>query len=171
MPARLQPAEIARLCGRRAENIYTARDYCCAEAVIVTLNGAFNCGLDQATAVALGSGFCHGMGGAGCACGALAGAEIGLSLLLGPRREGGLEKKKFQREVACLMHDRFKERFAATCCRVLLKNRKERGGASCAELTRGAAELAAQLVLAHRPELAAATDRDFLLRQEVKPAP
>ncbi len=170
MPETMQAAEIAKLVGLRVENIYTVRSYCCAEAVIVGLNGVFRGGLDEATAAALGSGFCHGMGGAGCACGALVGAELGLGLLLGPRREGGLAKKVFQKEVASLMHDRFKERFAATCCRVLLKHRKEKGGASCPELTRGATELAVALLLAHRPELAGAIDRDFLLRREVKGA-
>lgn len=154
--------EIVRLCGLRAENIFSVRGYCCAEAVIVALNGVFRGGLAE-TAAALGSGFCHGMGGAGCSCGALVGAEAGLGLLLGPRREGGLEKKKFQQQLARPMHDRFKQRYAATCCRVLLKNRKDKGKAGCAELTRGGAELAAQLLLEQRPHLAQNLDRDFLL--------
>lgn len=160
--------EIAVCCGQRAENIFTQRGYCCSETVIVTLNGAFKLGLDESTAAGLGSGFCHGMGGAGCVCGALAGAEVILGLLLGPRREGGMAKKKFQQEVAAVMHDRFKERFAATCCRVLLKKRKEKQGAGCAELTRGAAEIAAELALTRRPELAAGVDRDFLAARDQK---
>ncbi|MDF1614990.1 C-GCAxxG-C-C family protein [Desulfurivibrio dismutans] len=162
--------EIPALCGQRAENIFSQRNFCCAEAVIVTLNATFKIGLEEATAAGLGSGFCHGMGGAGCVCGALAGAEMMLGLLLGPRREGGLAKKVFQKEVAAVMHDRFKERFAATCCRVLLKKRKEKQGAACAELTRGAAEIAAELVLARRPELAAGVDRDFLAARDRKSA-
>lgn len=161
--------EISRLCGERAENIYTARGYCCAEAVIVALDGAFRGGLGEETAARLGSGFCHGLGGAGCLCGALAGGEIIVALYLGPRGPGGMEKKAFQKEVARELHDRFRQRFAATCCRVLLKRRKqETGAASCLELTAGAAEIVAGLLLAQRPELAAGMDREFLAVREEK---
>jgi C_GCAxxG_C_C family probable redox protein len=160
--------EISRLCGERAENIYTARGYCCAEAVIVALEGAFRGGLGEETAARLGSGFCHGLGGAGCLCGALAGGEIIVALYLGPRGPGGLEKKAFQKEVARELHDRFRQRFAATCCRALLKRRKEQGGASCLALTVGAAEIAAALLLALRPALADRVDREFLALREEK---
>lgn len=142
-----QTEELARRCGAAAEEIYRKKDYCCSEAVIVALNSAFEGGLDESQAAALGSGFCHGMGGAGCLCGALAGAEIMLGLLLGPRREGGMEKKTFQSKVAMPMHDVFKELYGATCCRVLKKRGKERGGVPCPELTRGGAELAAAILL------------------------
>lgn len=161
-------SEIPQQCGQRAANIYDSRGYCCAEAVIVTLNGAFRLGLDDVTAAGLGSGFCHGMGGAGCVCGALAGAEMALGLLLGPRRTRGMAKKEFQKKVAAVMHDRFKERYQATCCRVLLKKRRGKQGVGCAELTRGAAELAAELALSLRPELAARVDQAFLAVRDRK---
>jgi len=160
--------EIIRLCGLRTENIYTARRYCCAEAVLVALDGAFRGGLGQETAARLGSGFCHGMGGGGCVCGALAGAGIVVGLLLGPRGQGGMKKKAFEKEVSRALHDRFRERFAATCCGVLLKRQKGQGGASCLELTVGAAEIAAALLLAQRPELADRVDREFLAVREKK---
>jgi len=159
--------EIVSLAGQRAANIYEARGYCCAEAVVAMLNGAFGGGLPPELAAQLGSGFCHGMGGAGCVCGALAGAEIGLSLFLGPRQPHGLKKKEFEK-VAKEMHDRFRERFGATCCRALLKRRKERQGASCKELTRGGAELAAELLLKNRFALAGQVDLDFLSIRESK---
>lgn len=160
--------EIIRLCGERAANIYTVRGYCCSEAVLAALDGGFRGGLGQETAARLGSGFCHGMGGAGCVCGALAGAEMAASLLLGPRQEGGMEKEPFRREVARVLHDRFRERYKATCCRVLLKRRKQNGGASCLELTVGAAEIAAGLLLEQRPETVAGVDREFLSVREEK---
>lgn len=158
---------IAALVGERAANIYTVRSYCCSETVIAVLNQAFGGDLSPEMAVRLGSGFCHGMGGAGCACGALAGAEIALSLVLGPRQAGGMKKKEFE-EVAKEMHDRFRARFAATCCRVLIKRRKEKNGATCKELTVGGAEIAADLILEQRPELAAKADLDFLAVREAK---
>lgn len=164
-----QQQEIVRLAGERAMNIFDARGYCCAEAVLCVLNQGFGGDLTPEMAVRLGSGFCHGMGGAGCTCGSLAGAEVGLSLLLGPRQPGGMKKKEFE-AVAKAMHDRFKERFSATCCRILLKRRKEKKGASCKELTGGGAEIAAALLLAIKPELESRVDFDFLRARESKVA-
>jgi len=160
-------SRIVDLVGQRAANIYTARSYCCSEAVIVVINQGFRGDLSPEMAVRLGSGFCHGMGGAGCACGALAGAEVALSLFLGPRQPGGMKGKEFEK-VAKEMHDRFRARFSATCCRVLLKRRKEKNGATCKELTVGGAEIAAGLMLEQRPELAAKADLDFLAVRESK---
>jgi C_GCAxxG_C_C family probable redox protein len=158
---------IIALIGERAGNIFTARGYCCSETVIVVINQAFYGDLSSEMAVRLGSGFCHGMGGAGCTCGSLAGAEVALSLFLGPRQPGGMQTKEFEK-VAKEMHDRFRERFAATCCRVLLKRRKEKNGATCKELTVGGAQIAAQLLLEQRPELASKVDLDFLAIRESK---
>lgn len=160
-------AELISLAGARAVNIFEARGYCCAEAVIAMMNEGFGGGLPPELAAQLGSGFCHGMGGAGCTCGALGGAEIALGLFLGPRQAHGMKSKAFEK-VAKEMHDRFKERFSATCCRVLLKRRKEKQGASCKELTQGGAELAASLLLANRPELAGRANREFLATRESK---
>jgi C_GCAxxG_C_C family probable redox protein len=158
---------LAERIGQRAENIYSARGYCCSESVLVVINQAFHGDLSPELALRLGSGFCHGMGGAGCACGSLAGAEVALSLFLGPRQSGGMKAKEFEK-VAKEMHDRFRDRFAATCCRVLLKRRKEKNGPTCKELTVGGAEIAAELILAQRPELAAEADLDFLAARESK---
>lgn len=160
-------AHIIELVGQRAANIFSARGYCCSETVLVVLNQGFRGDLSSEMAVRLGSGFCHGMGGAGCTCGSLAGAEVAISLFLGPRQPGGMKSKEFE-PVAKEMHDRFRARFAATCCRVLLRRRKEKNGATCKELTVGGAEIAAELILAQRPELATKVDLDFLAIRESK---
>ena len=160
-------ARIVELVGQRAENIFAARGYCCSESVIVVINQGFRGDLSPELAVRLGSGFCHGMGGAGCTCGSLAGGEVAISLFLGPRQAGGMKAKEFEK-VAKEMHDRFRTRFAATCCRVLLKRRKEKNGATCKELTVGGAEIAAELILEQRPELAGFVDLDFLALRESK---
>ena len=160
-------AHIVELIGQRAANIFSARGYCCSETVIVVINQAFRGDLSPELAVRLGSGFCHGMGGAGCTCGSLAGAEVALSLFLGPRQQGGMKTKEFEK-VAKEMHDRFRARFSATCCRVLLRRRKEKNGATCKELTVGGAEIAASLILEQRPELAPKADLDFLNTRESK---
>jgi len=160
-------AGIIELVGQRAANIFTARGYCCSETVIVVINQAFRGDLSPELAVRLGSGFCHGMGGAGCTCGSLAGGEVAISFFLGPRQAGGMKAKEFD-QVAKEMHDRFRARFSATCCRVLLKRRKEKNGAACKELTVGGAEIAAGLILEQRPELGGLADLEFLSLRESK---
>ncbi len=159
--------ELIALAGERAANLYDAKKICCAEAVILTLNETFAGGLAPEMAVRLGAGFCGGMGGAGCSCGALTGAEMALGLYLAPNLPEGLAQKPF-RAVSKELHDRFKERYTATCCRKLLKLGKEKQGASCKELTRGGAELVTELLLAHRPELADKGDMDFLRQRDSK---
>lgn len=163
----MQPAEIAALAKARAGNIYEAKGYCCSETVVYLINRAFSGPLSDDLAASIGAGFCHGMGGAGCLCGGLAGAGIGLGLFLGPQRAGGMKKKEFQ-ALAREAHDRFKARFGATCCRTLLKRRKENKGANCQELTTGGAEMAVALLLEARPELVARADLDFLRQRESK---
>lgn len=162
-----QIRELIVQAGERAENLYDAKKICCAEAVLLTLNDAFGGGLAPEMAVRLGSGLCGGMGGAGCSCGALTGAEMALGLFLGPNLDMGLREKKF-RAVSKELHDRFKERYSATCCRKLLQLGKKKKGASCKELTRGGAELVTELVLTHRPELAGKGDLEFLGRRDSK---
>jgi C_GCAxxG_C_C family probable redox protein len=164
---------LAQLAGARAANLFDRHRLCCSEAVIVMLNRGFGGGLATEAALQLAAGFCNGMGGAGCSCGALSGAVTGLGLFLGPHGAEGCGKKKF-RGVVREMHDRFRERFHATCCRVLSKKVKHDEKAhrvNCLLLTRGGAEIAVRLLLAARPDLVNRADRDFLTAQDgVRPA-
>lgn len=164
-----QVEEIIALAGERAANIYEARGLCCSESVLATVNQGFGGDLSEEMAIQLGSGFCHGMGGAGCSCGSLAGGELALGLILSHRGPDGLKKKKFER-VCRQMHDQFKKRFSATCCRVLISRRKKNNGATCKELTQGAAELVTALLLENRPALAVEVDFDYLRLRESKAA-
>lgn len=159
-----QAEELVGLAVERAANFYDAHRLCCSEAVIVTINQGFGGGLSSEAALQLGAGFCHGMGGAGCACGALSGAVAVMGLFIGPHGRDGCAKKKF-RAVVKEMHDRFRARFGATCCRVLskkVKHDEKAHRANCLELTRGGAEIAVRLLLAARPDLVGNADRDFL---------
>jgi len=156
--------ELVQLAVERAANFYDAHKLCCSESVIVTMNRGFGGGLSSEAALQLGAGFCHGMGGAGCACGALSGSVAAMGLLLGPHGKDGCRKKIF-RALVREMHDRFRARFRATCCRVLskkVKHDKQAHWANCLELTRGGSEIAARLLLAARPELVSKADRVFL---------
>ncbi|MHC4104280.1 MAG: C-GCAxxG-C-C family protein, partial [Planctomycetota bacterium] len=133
----LLPAEIIELIRLRAENLYENHKLCCSGSLLLVLNHGFNGGLSSEQAKQLGAGFCGGMGGAGCTCGALSGAIMGLGLLVGPHAKSGLSKKKFT-ELSKKMHDRFHEKFSSTCCRVLIeaydKDKKARSQ-FCSNLT------------------------------------
>ncbi len=161
--------EIVGLVVERVGNCYDKHDLCCSESIIYVLNQAFNCGLAGRQAIQLGAGYCHGLGGAGCSCGALTGSVAILSLCLGPHGPDGLKKKPFRKWVK-EMHDQFRGRFRSTCCRILskkCKGDKEDRQISCLELTRGGAEIATTLLLQVRPELAGAVDFGFLQSREL----
>jgi C_GCAxxG_C_C family probable redox protein len=156
--------ELVQLAVERAANLFAAHRLCCSESVIVTVDRGFGGGLSPEAALQLGAGFCIGMGGAGCTCGALSGSVAAMGLFLGPHGKDGCGKKKF-RAIVKEMHDRFRERFRATCCRVLskkVKHDEKAHRANCLQLTRGGAEIAVRLLLAARPDLVNKADRDFL---------
>ncbi len=157
--------QLVQLAVDRAADLYGAHRLCCSESVIVTINGGFKGNLPQESALQLGAGLCNGMGGAGCSCGALSGAVAVLGICAGPHSKTGLRKKRF-RLLVKEMHDRFRERFKATCCRVLSKKVKHDPKAhlaNCLELTKGGAEIAVRLLLETCPELIEKADRTFLL--------
>lgn len=146
----------------RVADCYDKHDLCCSESICYVLSQAFAGGLSGRDAVRLGAGYCHGMGGAGCSCGALTGAVAMVAFYLSPHSPEGLRKKPFRREIRA-MHDQFRQRFHSTCCRVLSK--KGEGGSrrfSCLELTEAGAEMATHVLLAARPHLMEVVDRQFL---------
>jgi len=162
--------EIIELVRQRAENLYENQKLCCSESLLLVLNHGFNGGLSSEQAKQLGAGFCGGMGEAGCTCGALSGAIMGLGLLLGPHTQGSMSKKNF-RQLAKTMHDQFHEKFASTCCRVLInefaKNRKKRSK-FCSNLTGTTAAITAELLLEAKPELVKRVQADYLARRDSK---
>ena len=167
---KIRHSEIITHVRQRAENLYENSRLCCSEALLLVLNHGFKGGLTAEQAKQLGAGFCGGMGEAGCTCGALAGAIMGLGLLVGPHAKGGMNKKNF-RLLAKTMHDRFHEKFSSTCCRVLIQPfDKDKKGRSkfCAKLTGTTAAMTANLLLETRPELASHVQRDYLLQQDSK---
>jgi len=162
------PEDQARLAGEKAGNLFETRQMLCSEAVLSTLNAALGGGLDQATALKIAAALPVGMGGAGCACGALSGGVLALGLFLG-RTEPGAADRHGAREAAREYHDLFRARFGSTCCRVLSKKVKGDQAAhhrQCTELTAAAAELAMELILARRPELAGGVARGYLERRD-----
>jgi len=166
----VQMEEILTLVRQRTENLYENHKLCCSESLLLVINHGFDGGLSTEQAKQLGAGFCGGMGEAGCTCGALSGAIMGIGLLLGPHARDGLSKRKF-REMVKEMHDRFHERFSSTCCRVLIQPfDKDRKGRTqfCGNLTGTAAALAVELLLETRPELEHRLQKDYLSNRDSK---
>ncbi len=170
LPPEQSSEEIVRLAGRRAANLFTARRLCCSEAVLLVLNNGFSGSLDFDTARNLGAGFCGGMGDAGCVCGALSGAVMGLGLFLGPAAPNGLNKKKF-RALIKELHDAFQTKQGSTCCRILIQDfsngkHKTARHKHCTGITEHGARLAVELLLKTRPALLARADLAFLAKQD-----
>jgi len=162
--------EIIKLARQRAENLFTNHRFCCSEALLLVLNHGFNGGLSSEQAAQLGSGFCGGMGEAGCTCGALSGAVMGLGLLLGPHAKEGMSKKKF-RQLAKTMHDLFHQEFSSTCCRMLIEpfvSDKKGRSKFCTNLTGTATALAVEILVDARPDLLLRAQKDYLSQRDSK---
>jgi C_GCAxxG_C_C family probable redox protein len=159
-----EPAELAALAGRRAENFFQEHRLSCAEAALLVVNLGFKGGLTARQALSLGNGFGGGVGGSGCVCGALSGAVMALGLFLGPDSNGGLGKNKF-RQLVANFHDTLRREAGTVCCRELLADfRKDRKGQAlfCRGLTGRCTGEAVRIILQARPELAALADFGFL---------
>lgn len=152
---------------KRAGNLYLTRQLLCAEAVVVTLNKAFQGGLSDAQAIAVAAPFSMALGESGCICGALSGATLACGLLLGNDRP--YHHRHTMRKSARQLHDAFKTANGATCCRVLCRrvhHDQQAHFQQCAHLTADTAEMAARLILSKRPELIRSADNGFLLKMD-----
>lgn len=123
---------------------YFSQGYNCAQAVAMStvemLNKGQTDGIRQ-----LAAGFGHGMG-AGCACGALTGGVMAISLLL-----AGPDTKGFDKEIAeaaAKLHQQFVNEFGQACCRGLRKKFSPFKNARCKEITGTTAAMTMELVLA-----------------------
>lgn len=95
---------------------YFRQGYNCAESILRAYIDMLDvpCGPHVAR---LASPFGGGLGRSGCTCGALTGSEMVLGMVIG---RDDLEKPL--RDIYTIsgkLHDRFKEEFGSTCCRVL----------------------------------------------------
>lgn len=154
----------------KAENLYEARRFCCSESILLVVNNSFNGDLNEEAALGLADGFCGGMGGAGCVCGALSSSIMALGLILSPHRRYGLSRNEFK-DICKKMHDRFQEKFGSTCCRVLVQDviddRKGRRQ-FCGNLTGEAAVLVGELLFDAKPSLRDTVDVDYLRSLDTK---
>lgn len=155
---------------QRTENLFMTGQLMCSEAVLAALNQGLKGGLPPQIAVRLTSGLWEGLGGSGCTCGALSAGVIALGLFLGRNGPGILNARTVQ-TVSKELHDHFKGKFGATCCRVLTKN-IELGTARhyrfCARHAGEVSDQAARIILEHKPEQLEQADWMYLNKIDSK---
>ena len=105
----LEGMEIAEQCRLEAEALYRSGKYHCAEAVLETMRRHFAPDTPEGV-VASVSGF-GGGSGSGCICGAVAAGTVALGMVL--------QDKKATSHMTKELHAWFKEKYGATCCKVI----------------------------------------------------
>ena len=161
--------ELIKHIGLKARNIFVSKQLMCSETVLTVLNRGLSGDLPPEMAVRLASGLPEGMG-SGCTCGSLSGGVLALGLFLG-RNKPGIGNGKRVKNAAKALHDDFKNRFGATCCRVLVKGYKKGSKEQFhhCSLTAGfVVEATARLILKNRPELADFADWSYLEQMDSK---
>lgn len=101
---------------RNAAGQYFKDGFNCSESVIRAAADSLGLTLDE-QALRMTTGFGGGFGHAGCACGALAASVMALGLLKG--RTAAAQDREEAYELSKEFHDRFTDKFGATCCRAL----------------------------------------------------
>lgn len=152
----------------RTQNLFLTKQLMCAESVLTVMNLALGGGLEPEAAVRLTSGLPEGLGGSGCTCGSLTGGVLALGLFLG-RSGPGFRNGKPAMFSAKVLHGQFKDRFGATCCRVLTKDLKwgsKEHFQKCSLRAGFSAEMSARLILQKKPELIHQADDSYLNRQD-----
>ena len=102
-----------------AAQLYVDGDYYCSEAIISTIRKYFDPNMPE-QAIAMGSGFPIGIGGAMCVCGALSGGVIVLGYFFGRVKPGDKKVEKAM-TLSKELHDYFQSNYKALCCRTLCK--------------------------------------------------
>jgi len=155
---------------QRTENLFMTRQLMCSEAVLTVLNQGLKGGLAPEIAVRITSGLPEGFGGSGCTCGALSAGIIALGLFLG-RNGPGIMNNRTVYAASRELHERFKTKFGATCCRVLTKNIKlgtKHHFEFCARHAGEVSEQAVRIVLNHEPERLQLADWTYLSQTDTK---
>jgi C_GCAxxG_C_C family probable redox protein len=91
----------------------------CSEAILRAFNEVYQLGYPE-NLYKISTGFGAGMGEAKCSCGSVTGGVMVLSLIAG--RNANFESERLAFTLANELHDRFKAKHKALCCRVLTKN-------------------------------------------------
>jgi len=109
-PLSQETKKFADQCRLEAEAYYRSGSYNCSEAVLAVVRDHFRSDLPQEI-VQMASGF-GGGSASGCMCGAIAGATIGLGLVL-------KNDKKRISHLTRELHTWFKEKYGVACCKTI----------------------------------------------------
>ena len=101
-----------------AEEYFRSGTFFCSEAVLQTINDALGKPYND-DIVKMASSFPIGLGKAQCLCGAVSGGEMALGIVYGRVKGQPMNPKMF--EYAKGLHDFIKEKYKATCCRVITR--------------------------------------------------
>lgn len=102
-----------------AEGYFERGEFFCSEAVVKTINDVLGKPFsDEVTKLA--SGFPIGIGKAGCLCGAVSGGVMALGMAYGRCHGEPMHEDMFKHSAD--LHDRIKELYKSTCCRVMVRN-------------------------------------------------
>lgn len=137
----------------RATALMAGGQFGCSESLLLAFRETLGADYLPPAAVAMSSSFRGGMGGAGCACGALSAGQMLLGSVFGyqgdadGRQDPGRVKKA--RGLYRELHDRFQEINKSACCRLLLEGLPPHSRESrekCTGLVRTAAALAGGII-------------------------
>lgn len=101
---------------RNAAGQYFKDGFNCSESVLRATTDVLGIPVDEQS-LRMTTGFGGGFGHVGCVCGALAASVMALGLLRG--RTAATESREEAYALSKEFHDRFREKFGATCCRAL----------------------------------------------------
>lgn len=150
----MHPGDVAEV-RKTAEDSFASGLFC-AESVVVAIATAR--GVDPAPLQRAATAFCSGLARTSGTCGALTGAVMGVSLVLG--RSGPGESVEPAYSATQQLVREFEHEFGSSNCRVLLGGcdldtpqgqaqfREQRLGRRCHRFTGAAAEMAARIVVA-----------------------
>ena len=102
-----------------AEQLYLNGDFYCSEAIISTIRKYFAPEMPE-QAIAMGSGFPVGIGGAMCLCGAVSGGIIAVGYFFGRTNRKDAKVHKAM-ALSKELHDYFQNAYGVLCCRVQCK--------------------------------------------------
>lgn len=102
-----------------AEQYYREGSYYCSEAIVKTIKDAFELDFSD-DVIRMASGFPVGIGGSGCACGAVSGGVMAIGMVFG-RKDGGDPAVQKTMKLSAELHERFKEKRKYVCCKILTR--------------------------------------------------
>jgi len=134
----------------------------CSEAILRAFNEVYGLNFPEEL-YKISTAFATGFGEAKCSCGAVTGSVMVLSLISG--RNHNYESERLAFTVANELHNRFREKYRAICCRVLTRNVKW-GSAehkiACEDYVIYAAQIADEIIKKHLCDLMPHLDSLFL---------